>query len=150
MVISDKEVADYLAGRTRLMTNGAKKTFKFVPATTRPYDKGVTSPEKRAYWRVWSLKRRFKRLGIDIPTHLDSKRTYKTTKKPVKTTNKEHRREYMMAYRARNREKLAQGAREKYHNKQKAAGFTSKSSKKHAKKGFGAAVSRFFSSFLGD
>lgn len=63
MKFTDQEAADYLAGRLRLVTSRKSKLSKLIPATRRALDKGVTSPERRAYYRVWYLQNRDKRLA---------------------------------------------------------------------------------------
>jgi len=59
---TDKQLKDYMAGRIKLHTTHAGKTT-LMPSKPRPYDKGITPPDKRAYWRVWYLKNRAKRLA---------------------------------------------------------------------------------------
>lgn len=61
MKASDKEAADYLAGKLQLVTSRSTGKTKLVPYKKRSYDKGITPPAKRAYWRVWYLKNRKKR-----------------------------------------------------------------------------------------
>lgn len=62
MKFTDQQLDAYMNGRLKLHTNRAGKTT-LMPSKPRPNDKGITPPEKRAYWRVWYLKNRAKRLA---------------------------------------------------------------------------------------
>jgi hypothetical protein len=55
MKFTQQQIDDYAAGKLQLMTNRKTGERYFIPATRRSYDKGVTPPAKRAYWRVWYL-----------------------------------------------------------------------------------------------
>lgn len=59
MKFTSKQLKDYMSGRLKLNTNAGKTIL--MPAKPRPYDRGITPPDKRAYWRVWYLKNRDKR-----------------------------------------------------------------------------------------
>jgi hypothetical protein len=61
MTFTDKEVKGYMAGKLRLHTT--KDGSRLIPKPPRKGDLGITTPKRRAYWRVWYLKNRAKQMA---------------------------------------------------------------------------------------
>ena len=80
MSFTKKEVDGYMAGKLRLYTD--KNGSRLMPKAPRKGDLGITTPQKRAYWRVWYLKNRKKRQAYSRERFLKSKLGIPTAKTP--------------------------------------------------------------------
>lgn len=65
---SPAQMKKYMAGELRLITNRKTKVSQLVPASKHGNDRGITPPEKRAYYRAWyalnGAKRRKKKAAL--------------------------------------------------------------------------------------
>ena len=115
MKATDKELEDYMAGRIQLVTGSKSGNARFVPYKKRAFDRGITPPEKRAYWRVWYLKNRAKRRAY-AQAHKTNSTPPTTRPAQLETgTPAERKVLYLKRWRARNRDRINAAARAKYH-----------------------------------
>ena len=61
MKFTKAQLKKYLAGELKIVTKRSTGKQRLVPAGKNPLDKGVTKPEKRAYYRLWYMKNKKKR-----------------------------------------------------------------------------------------
>jgi hypothetical protein len=108
MNVTDEELEQYLAGKLRLATSRKTGAVRFLPAKKRPYDVGYTSPTKRAYWRVWYLRRK---LGLPKGPTI---REVAPPKAQSAATRKAYQKRYNIEYRRKHKARLAAYDRQRY------------------------------------
>lgn len=121
MAFTKKQTEDYMAGKLKLITSS--KGSRLVPYKARPYDKGVTSPERRAYWRVWYLKNRARLMAARknrVTLTSPSKTAYKVSPM-TKAEKKIAKAAYAAKWRAKNLDKQKAYGKKMYHLKYSAA-----------------------------
>jgi len=101
MEFTKEQLKDYMAGRLKLVTKTSTGTCRLVRATKRPYDKGVTKPAKRAYYRVWYMKRRAELIVKKRKAYLARKRVAVAAKRDMVAGMT--RKEYMRRWHLKNR-----------------------------------------------
>lgn len=114
---TEKELALYQDGKLRLFTDRKTGESKLVPSKGTSLDRGITSKARRAYYRVWYLRNRAKRLKHEAGYKLSRKAVMVRVKSAAPKTEAAKKKAYMATYRAKNLKKIRAQARAMYHAK---------------------------------
>jgi hypothetical protein len=113
---TDQELEDYAAGKLKLVTNRSGVTRMEPVLRQHPNDKGITSQDKRAYYRVWYMKNRHRRRAYARAYKARQQAKKKTPAEPAshELDQRVRDRNYMRGWRKRNKQYCKEYAHKKY------------------------------------
>jgi hypothetical protein len=110
---TDQELEDYAKGKLKLVTNRKGLTRLEPVLKAHPNDHGITPPERRAYYRVWYMKNKDKRRAYSVA--YKARQLAKAEAQPARElSRKEKDKLYMRGWRKRNKKYCQKYAHDKY------------------------------------